>query len=193
MFVKIPDDLSLLSFQRNLIFCDIAELAPYGVYPVFRSFKYPVINLSKLHKVNITQQIIIIKRSPVLFHFLWKCRFLENALAGVNIPVLKLVGHVFIHLILKQFFHQLRSWIFLFAFLIDFLWQKHAALYVYECRRHDDKLTHNIHIALLHGMKIFQILVCYVHYRDIVNIHLILFYQMQEKVKRPLKNFKLDR
>jgi hypothetical protein len=103
------------------------------------------------------------------------------------LQIQKLLGHALVHLILQKAGHQLCPGILLLALLICLGRKQHPGLNIDQSGCHYQKLADQVQILGLHVVYIVQILLRYEHNGDIVDTHLVLLDEMEQKVQRPLK------
>ena len=102
----------------------------------------------------------------------------------------KFFGKIFVHLVFQKALHQLLTGVALLpaGLFVLFARQQHAALDVQERRRHDEEFTGNIHVLAVHLPDVFQVLVCDLRDRNVVDVDFVFFDQVYEKIQRALKH-----
>ena len=122
-----------------------------------------------------------------MFDLRRKCLFFIKVLCCINMPVLQLEGHIFIHFIFQKLLYQLRTRILFLALFRLIAGQEHFTLDIDQRCCHNKELTHHIHIFRLHLPDISHVLIRNQYNRNIINIYFVFFDQMQEQIQRTLK------
>ena len=147
----------------------------------------------ELCECDVSDKFPIVYRIPVIRNLLGQHRLLVPGLCRIHLPVPQLQRHVLVHLVLEQLLHKLCPRILLLALLVDLLGKEHPALDIEQCRRHHEKLAHDIHILCLHVFDIVKILFCYHHDRYVIDIDLVFFDQIKKQIQRSLEHRKPHR
>src|SRR5262249_10560380 len=71
-------------------------------------------------------------------------------------------------------------------------WQQTAALQVNEVGRHHDEFAGQFDVQFFEGLKIFEVLAGDALERNVVDVDLVLFDQIQQQVERPFKDLQLN-
>ena len=132
----------------------------------------------------------------------WQCRdfwfgaLSQKTLFALPLHPLEVIGRILEFTILDQLPNEIPPGIVVLILIFndDLLvdWEQFLALDVHECGGHNDELASNVQIEALHQLHILAELIGNLHHVDLVDIDLLLAYQMKEQIQRPLKHFKLE-
>src|SRR6266516_4219543 len=113
-----------------------------------------------------------------------------------RLALLQLRGGVFELFVFDELADQLPARVFLLlvALGLDLLVhrQQFAALDIHERRGHHEKLTGDFEVELAHQLDVLNELRGDLRQVDLVNVHLLLFHQVQEQVERAFEDLELD-
>ena len=117
--------------------------------------------------------------------------YLHRRTDGISIP--RISGtHLLRSRLAEGVFYEPALQLLFKRFRLFLAGQQRNGLDIDEPCSHFQEIACDLHILLRHIRNIVQILLHKYHYGDIVNIQLMLCYQVQKQVKRPLKDLQLE-
>ena len=126
----------------------------------------------------------------------WLGTLSQKTLFALPLHPLEVIGRILEFAILDQLPNEIPPGIVVLILIFndDLLvdWEQFLALDVHERGGHHDKLARQVQVEALHQLHVLAELIGNLHHVDLVDIDLLLAYQMKEQIQRPLKHFKLE-
>ena len=194
MSLQIGADVESLVVNADLFALDFPKAAADRIPAAFLSAKHFTEDLLQALQICTFEELIIVDGRLVAQHFFRKLLLPKIAHACLFAADGELFGEIFVHLILQKTAHQFFTGIALLltCLLVLFAGQQHTALDVEKSCRHDKELAGDVQILAVHLADVFQILVCDLDNRNIINVYFIFFNQVHEEIQRTFEHRKLN-